>query len=80
MKDLTKVSVRIRNYKCFGEESCGYERILPVNLIIGRNNSGKSTLLDMIALIASPKEPDPLSRRLHNPSVVFSHLVIRACN
>ena len=75
MKDLANVSVKIRNYKCFGAEPYGYEKILPINLIIGRNNSGKSTLLDLVALIAPSKDPDPLSRRLHNPSVVFGDLV-----
>lgn len=45
MKDI---SIQISNYKSIGDAPQGYDRICPVNLIIGRNNSGKSTLLDLI--------------------------------
>lgn len=77
MKDLTTVSIKIRNYKCFGDEAYGYEKVLPVNLIIGRNNTGKSTLLDLIALATSSRDPDPLTRRSQNPSIVFSDRIIQ---
>ncbi len=40
--------LKIKNYKCFGEEFQGFEAIYPINIIIGRNNSGKSTALDII--------------------------------
>jgi hypothetical protein len=42
------VSLHLSNYRCFGEELYGFDKILPVNLIIGRNNSGKSSLLDLV--------------------------------
>lgn len=45
MKDI---SIQISNYKSIGDAPQGYDRICPVNLVIGRNNSGKSTLLDLI--------------------------------
>jgi len=48
MIDLKAFSIKIRNYKCFSEVEQGFEKILPINLIIGRNNSGKSTLLELI--------------------------------
>ena len=41
------ISIKIRNYKCFQDEA-GFDAIKRVNLIIGRNNSGKSSLLDVI--------------------------------
>jgi hypothetical protein len=51
MDNLTNFSVKVRNLKCFGEDEQGFEQIKPINLIIGRNNSGKSTLLDLIEYV-----------------------------
>ena len=52
---LERVSVKAANFKCFGD-SQGFERILPINVIIGRNNSGKSSLLDFIASVSDNVE------------------------
>lgn len=38
----------IKNYKCFKNNMEGFGCIKPINLIIGRNNSGKSSLIDLI--------------------------------
>lgn len=46
------LAVRAKNYKCFREET-GFDAIRRVNLIIGRNNSGKSSLLDLIEIVVS---------------------------
>lgn len=46
--------VTFTNYKCFGESEQGLTKILPVNVIVGRNNAGKSALLDMIDYAVSP--------------------------
>lgn len=51
MKDF---ALKIKNYKCFGEDFQGFEQILPVNIIIGRNNSGKSSLLDLVRYAIKP--------------------------
>lgn len=48
MGALDDISVKIRNYKCFAGEAQGFESIKPINLIIGKNNSGKSSLLELI--------------------------------
>jgi putative ATP-dependent endonuclease of the OLD family len=48
MRDLKPYSLKVSNYKCFGEEAQGFESIRPVNIIVGRNNVGKSTLLEVI--------------------------------
>jgi hypothetical protein len=48
MNSLEKFSIKVKNYKCFGEEEQGFEKIMPINLIIGKNNSGKSALLEIL--------------------------------
>ncbi len=48
-------SLKIRNYKCFGDDEQGFEKILPINIIIGKNNSGKSSLIDLIEYLVSPQ-------------------------
>ena len=36
---------KLKNYKSFGSTGAGFETIKPVNVIVGRNNIGKSALL-----------------------------------
>lgn len=48
MIDLNQVSIKVKNYKCFGNDDSGFDEIKPINIIIGRNNTGKSSLLDII--------------------------------
>lgn len=55
MTQLLDFSIKVKNFKCFGEVAQGFETIKPVNLIIGRNNSGKSSLLDIIEYATKEK-------------------------
>ena len=48
---LDKTSIKIKNFKCFGEEPQVFNRIMPINVIIGKNNSGKSSLITMIEFV-----------------------------
>src|SRR4051794_7832743 len=48
MRLIRWVSLHAKDFKCFGAEPQGFDAIKPVNVIIGRNNTGKSALLDMI--------------------------------
>src|SRR5262245_45431941 len=72
MVELTQVSAKIADYKCFGNEAHGFDQILPINLIIGRNNSGKSALLDLIDYLASPKDLALLGHQGKKPQVILS--------
>lgn len=57
---LKDISFSFKNYKCFDDTEQIFECIKPFNLIIGRNNIGKSSLIDIIENIAKNNfEIDP---------------------
>ena len=65
-------SAKIANYKSFGPQHEGFDSIHPTNIIIGRNNSGKSALLDLVEYLCSPRELVSSGRGAHDPSVRIS--------
>jgi len=62
--------IKAAHYKCFGEGAVGFEEILPINLIVGRNNSGKSALLDLAELACNFQEISPAHKPGEKPSVL----------
>ncbi|MFD1161056.1 ATP-dependent nuclease [Hwangdonia seohaensis] len=47
----------VKNYKCFDSDvGGGFNKIVPINLIIGKNNSGKSSLIDLIQFLIDGNE------------------------
>lgn len=69
---MDEYSFKIKNYKCFIDEA-GFDQVNRVNIIIGRNNTGKSSLLDMVKAVCTDNfEFDSQSKRGNeNPQVVF---------
>lgn len=45
--------LKAKGYKGFQEDYCGFDSIKPINIIIGRNNTGKSSLLDVVEYVCS---------------------------
>lgn len=45
-------TVEFRNHRCFKTHWAGFSEIKPINVIIGRNNTGKSHLLDLVGALA----------------------------
>ena len=41
-------SIHFKGHSCFKKDWAGFDEIKPINVIIGRNNSGKSHLLDLV--------------------------------
>lgn len=48
-------SIYFRGHRCFKKDWAGFDSIKPINVIIGRNNSGKSHLLDLAEALCSGK-------------------------
>ena len=69
LDDVPWISLKGSNLKCFSDAQ-GFERIDPVNVIIGRNNSGKSTLLDLVQHAVEGGSPVQSNNRL--PEISFS--------
>ena len=46
--NLGRFSIKVTNLKCFGGIAQGFDDLKPINVLIGRNNSGKSALLDLV--------------------------------
>lgn len=69
---MYELAIRAKNYKCFKDET-GFDSIRRVNLIIGRNNAGKSSLLDLIEIVVTGKyDVDQLTwRDNQRPQIIF---------
>ena len=46
-------SIQFRGHTCFKTGWSGFDTVKPINVIIGRNNSGKSHLLDLVETLCS---------------------------
>lgn len=46
-------SIYFKGHSCFRENWAGFDQIAPINVIIGRNNTGKSRLLDLALICCS---------------------------
>lgn len=54
---LDGFGLNIRGVKCFDDEGSGIFRFAPITFIIGKNNSGKSTILDVLQESIQDKTP-----------------------
>ena len=66
----------VKNYKCFDSTGGGFERIMPINVIIGKNNSGKSSLIDLIKyIIQNDNKIIEIGRDNVKAEVIIEHLL-----
>jgi len=56
--NLRHFGIKAKNFKCF-EDWQGFDAIYPVNVIVGRNNAGKSALLDLVMQAATGWDDSP---------------------
>ena len=45
---MLATSFKFKEHECFKNEWSGFDDFKPINVIIGRNNTGKSQLLDLL--------------------------------
>ncbi|MDY6899427.1 MAG: ATP-binding protein [Cyanobacteriota bacterium] len=64
--------ITIQNYRCF--KNFHINSLARVNLIVGMNNSGKTSLLEAIYLLISQKQPRVLGEILDNRGEVIERL------
>ncbi len=64
-------TVKVKNYKCFDSEGGGFEKLMPINIIIGKNNSGKSSLIDLVKYFIEQNKEFIETGRNGNKSEVF---------
>lgn len=55
MTSLLADNIKFRGHPCFRDDWSGFDEIKPINVIIGRNNTGKSQLLDVVETLCSRK-------------------------
>jgi predicted ATP-dependent endonuclease of OLD family len=71
---IIKDKIVVKNYKCFDSSGGGFEKIFPINIIIGKNNSGKSSLIDLIQFVVKPDNDFALRGRDNSkPEVLITH-------
>lgn len=64
----------IKNYKCFDEDGASIETLKLINVIIGKNNSGKSSVIDIFKFLTTNDKSFFKSRRDGNePTIDFEH-------
>lgn len=52
-EELSRYSIKVSNYKSFGPDPQGFDQLRPFNLLVGPNNAGKSTLLDVVDFVTT---------------------------
>jgi putative ATP-dependent endonuclease of OLD family len=72
MSDFQTTGIGLSNFKAFGAEGAQLDRVCPINVVIGRNNAGKSALLDVVAYLAKPYDLTSNGHKGHAPRVTLT--------
>lgn len=56
VKSVINLPIDIFNFKCFGSSGSGAFSLANITVLIGRNNSGKSSIADALRWLAHPKK------------------------
>ena len=75
---LGNFTLNVKNIKCFGESGSGKFEFAPITFVIGKNNSGKSSVLDVIenmCVMTANQDFRNIARSHETPSIEISTLV-----
>ncbi|MCR9181700.1 MAG: AAA family ATPase [Flavobacteriaceae bacterium] len=68
--------IQIKNFKCFDDEGCVIENLREINIIIGKNNSGKSSLIEIIKFLSTKDKTFFKNKRNgKTPELIISHKI-----
>lgn len=74
--NLSEYSIKVSNFKSFGRSPQGLDSVSPFNILIGKNNVGKSALLDAIqSCFGLPLDLHASARNGASPNVVLSSII-----
>ncbi|MCU0432926.1 MAG: ATP-binding protein [Bacteroidia bacterium] len=66
--------ILIKNYKCFDDEGCDLENIKSINIIIGKNNTGKSSLIETVKFLTNGNNAFLRTKRNGKiPEIIVEH-------
>jgi putative ATP-dependent endonuclease of OLD family len=66
------ISASFENYKSFAEGLQGFDEFRPLNILIGRNNTGKSALVDLVQFLCEPSDLSGFGHHGQQPTVHMS--------
>lgn len=69
---FNELSLKCKNFGCFADEPQGFDQIKQVNVIIGRNNAGKTTLLDLVEKSTDAKRQIGRAHKNKRPEFIFT--------
>jgi len=76
---MIDVEIKARHFRCFGEEPQGFNAIYPINVIIGKNNSGKSALLQLVQYVTTNLPSlNTLGYNRQSPTVLIKNKLTQA--
>ncbi|AWL08275.1 hypothetical protein HME7025_00402 [Aquirufa nivalisilvae] len=66
----------VKNYKCFGEEGICLSDVKQLNVIVGKNNSGKSSLIEIVEFLTTRSRSFFENKRKgESPKFEFDHIL-----
>jgi putative ATP-dependent endonuclease of the OLD family len=69
-------TLQITNFKCFDEDGCTIDHLSSINVIIGKNNSGKSSLIELFKFLTDGDKSFFLHKRKgKSPEILLHHVI-----
>ena len=68
--------IHLKNYKCFDEDGITIDHLESINVIIGKNNSGKSSIIELFKFLVEKNGSFfSIKRKGHKAEIICEHLI-----